>query len=60
MVTCAFKGMRRIKTCCNILIAKPEKKCLFRNTQLIQGLETVGTHANMVATTSPALWEAPR
>jgi hypothetical protein len=24
-VTCAFKGMRRIKLCCNILITKPEK-----------------------------------
>jgi len=42
-VTGAFKGMRRIKLCCNILIAKPEK-CLFRNTQLLQYLHMVGTH----------------
>jgi len=34
----------RIKPCCNILNAKPENTCLFRNTQLLQGLDTVGTH----------------
>jgi hypothetical protein len=55
-VACAFKGMRRIKYCCNTLIAKLDKRRLFRNTQLIQGLEIVGTHANTVATiTSSAL-----
>jgi len=42
--TSAFKGMWRIKPCCNILIFKPEKSWLFRNTQLLQGLYTVGTH----------------
>ena len=44
MVTCAFKWIRRIKSCCNILIVKPEKRCLFRNTQLLKGFDTVGTH----------------
>ena len=43
-VTCTFMGIRWIKPYCNILIVKPEKMCLFRNTQLLQGLDTVGTH----------------
>jgi len=41
---CAFKGMRRIKPCCNILITKPEKRCLFRNTQLLEVLDIFGTY----------------
>ena len=41
-VTCAFKGMRRVKHC-NFLITKLEERCLLRNTQLFQGLDNVGT-----------------
>jgi hypothetical protein len=43
-VTCAFKEMRRINPCCNMLIVKPEKRCLVRNTQLLKGLDIVATH----------------
>jgi len=36
--------MRRVKHCCSFLIMKPEERCLFRNTQLFQGLDIVDTH----------------
>jgi len=60
-VMCAFKEMRRVKHCCNFLIMKPEERCLFRNPQVFQGLDIVGTHVTTVATTTnPALWQASR
>ena len=43
-VTCAFKEKRRIKHCTNFLNMKPEERCLFRNTQLFQDLNILGTH----------------
>jgi len=39
MVTCAFKRMRRIKTCCNTLIAKPEKSVFSETLNLYKALK---------------------
>jgi len=36
--------MREIKPCCNILNTNLEERCLFRNTQLLKGLDIVVTH----------------
>jgi hypothetical protein len=43
-VSGTFKEMGRIKYSCNFSILKHEEKRLFRNTHLLPGLDTDGTH----------------
>jgi hypothetical protein len=60
-VMCAFKGLRRVKSCWNIVIAKTEKKCLLENPNSYKALTSLAPMSNMVATTtSPALWQASK
>jgi len=59
--TRALKGMRRIKTCCNTLIAKPEKSAFPEITNCYKALILMAPMSNTVATTiSHALWQESR
>jgi hypothetical protein len=60
-VTCAFKGMRRIKHSCNILIAKPEKSVFLEKFSCYNALKLLAHMPNTMATiSSPALWQASK
>jgi hypothetical protein len=50
--TCALKGMRRIKTRCNILITKPEKIAFPEIPNCYKGMILMGPMSNTVATTT--------
>ena len=61
-VSGTYKETGRIKYICNFLILKHEKRCLFRNTQMFQDLDSVhtlvtdsGTNLDKLTSISPLM-----